>query len=90
MPAYAGPRNAANQVTPELLFRGDFAGEQIGPYISQFLLQPTAFGSLPIVRNISQTRSNTDFMTDPAEFLKVQNGISTGKRLTPGPRALPA
>ena len=27
MPAYAGPRDAANQVTPELLFRGDLAGE---------------------------------------------------------------
>jgi hypothetical protein len=34
--AYTGPRNAANQVTPDLSFRGGYAGETFGPYISQF------------------------------------------------------
>ncbi len=84
MPAYMGPRNAANQVTPELLFRGDFPGEKIGPYISQFLLMPTAFGSLPIIQKYITNKKHTDFMLDSAEFLKVQNGIDTGKKLTPG------
>jgi hypothetical protein len=84
MPAYAGPRNAANQVTPGLLFRGGFAGEIIGPYISQFLLQSTAFGSLPIHQKYITNKKNADFMTTPADFLKVQNGTSTGKSLTPG------
>ena len=84
MPAYVGPRDAANQVTPELLFRGDFPGEKIGPYISQFLLKPTAFGSLPIIQKYITNKKSTDFMLDPAEFLKVQNGIATGKSLTPG------
>jgi len=51
LPAYTGPRNAAGQVTPHLLFRGGFAGETIGPYLSQFLLQPTMLGSLPIATN---------------------------------------
>jgi hypothetical protein len=74
MPAYVGPRNAANQVTPELLFRGDFPGEKIGPYISQFLLQPTNFGALPIVQQYITNKKATDFMLDPDEFLKVQNG----------------
>jgi hypothetical protein len=81
--AYIGPRNAANQVTPELLFRGDFPGEKIGPYLSQFLLKPTAFGSLPIIQKYITNKKNTDFMLDPAEFLMVQNGIATGKSLTP-------
>ena len=40
---YAGPRNTANKVTTDLLFRGGasgglFPGETVGPYISQFLL----------------------------------------------------
>ena len=43
MPEYAGPRNTANKVTTDLLFRGGasgglFPGETVGPYISQFLL----------------------------------------------------
>jgi hypothetical protein len=68
MPAYVGPRNAANQVTPELLFRGDFPGEKIGPYISQFLLQPTNFGVLPIVQKYTTNKKAADFMLDPDEF----------------------
>ena len=83
MPGYMGPRNAANQVTPELLFRGDFAGEQAGPYISQFLLQPTSFGALPMVQKYTTNKKAADFMLDPGEFLNVQNGIDTGKKLTP-------
>ncbi len=84
LPAYVGPRDAANKVTPELLFRGDFPGEKVGPYLSQFLLKPTAFGSLPIIQKYITNKKNTDFMLDPAEFLKVQNGVATGKSLTPG------
>jgi hypothetical protein len=84
LPAYAGPRNSAVQVTPALLFRGGFAGETIGPYVSQFLLQPTMFGSLPITQQYVTNKAAVDFMTVPAEFLEVQNGIGTGKSLTPG------
>jgi hypothetical protein len=91
MPAYAGPRDATNKVTPQLLFCGGlkegaktyFAGETFGPYISQFLLQPTALGSLPIVQQYITNKKGVDFMTVPAEFLQVQNGIATGKTLTP-------
>jgi hypothetical protein len=85
MLAYAGPRDPkSNLVTPELLFRGTFAGETDGPYISQFLLQKTKFGALPIDQKY-RTNDTTDFMKDPAEFLKVQNGIDTGKSLNPLP-----
>jgi hypothetical protein len=90
MPAYAGPK-AANQVTPGLLFRGRLAGEKDGPYISQFLLQPTMLGSLPIVQKYITNKANTggppppaDFMLDPTEFMNVQNGVPTGNKLTPG------
>jgi hypothetical protein len=90
MPTYAGPRDAANEVTPELLFRGGLAGETAGPYVSRFLLQPTALGSLPITQKYITSKAGEDFMTGPAEFLNVQNGIPTGKSLSPGRRALSA
>ena len=47
-PTYLGPRDSRGHVTPNLLFRGVFPGETVGPYISQFFLQPTFFGSQPI------------------------------------------
>ena len=84
LPTYAGPKNASHKVTPNLLFRGGFAGETIGPYVSQFLLQPTALGSLPIVQKYITNAKSIDFVTAPGEFLQVQNGIATGNALTPG------
>ncbi len=83
LPEYAGPRDGG-QVTPRVLFRGPFAGETDGPYVSQFLLQPTALGSLPIVQQYVTNKKHADFVTTPGDFLDVQNGISTGKTLTPG------
>ncbi len=81
MPTYAGPRDPKSKlVTPQLLFRGTFAGETDGPYISQFLLQKTTFGALSVDQKY-RTNDTTDFMKDAAEFLKVQNGIDTGKTL---------
>lgn len=95
MPAYAGPRFGGT-VTPELLFRGGFAGDTVGPYVSQFMLQPTALGSLPIVQQYLTNQASTgptsgaDFMLSPTEFLQVQNGQPTGKSLTqlPNPQYL--
>jgi hypothetical protein len=84
LPEYKGPRDAANKVTPELLFRGGFEGETVGPYMSQFLLQPTALGALPIDQKYVTNKSHADFMLDPVEFQQVQNGIGTGKVLIPG------
>jgi hypothetical protein len=82
LPEYAGPRDAG-EVTPNLLFRGGFAGETVGPYLSQFLLQPTALGSLPISQRYVTNAPSVDFMTDEADFLAVQNGQPTGKSLMP-------
>jgi len=43
---YAGPKNAAGNLTPHLLFRGPFVGEDMGPYVSQLLLLSADFGAL--------------------------------------------
>ena len=90
MPAYKGPRDGSNQVTPALLFRGGyqnlFPGETVGPYLSQFLLKKTDFGSLPVDQKYVTLQPNVDYMTDATTFQQVQNGQSTGKSLQFGPQ----
>ena len=76
--SYYGPRDSAGKVTPELLFRGPFAGEEIGPYVSQFLVTPTAFGSAPFDQRYITYRAGVDYMTDEASWYDVQQGIVTG------------
>ena len=78
MPAYKGPRDGNGNVTPDLLFRGPFSGDAIGPYMSQFMITPTTFGSQPINQLMTTYLPGIDYMTDTTTFLEVQNGISTG------------
>ena len=52
MASYKGPRDASNKVTPELLFRGDFVAEEIGPYISQFLLAAIPYGEYSVPQKV--------------------------------------
>jgi hypothetical protein len=78
--AYQGPRTSGGQVTPDLLFRGDYPGEQLGPYISQFFVTPTFLGQQPISQRQGTYVQNVDFMTDFDSWLSVQNGLDTGQR----------
>jgi hypothetical protein len=80
-PTYAGPRNNSGQVTPDLLFRGTYPGDTIGPYLSQFFLLPTFLGTQPIGQQMVTFLPNIDYMTDPVTFQQVQNGINTGATL---------
>ncbi|MBV8842572.1 MAG: vanadium-dependent haloperoxidase [Bryobacterales bacterium] len=77
---YLGPRNSSGQITPNLLFRGGFPGETLGPYVSQFFLQPTFFGSQPIGQQQVTYLPNIDYGTGFAEWLNIQNGVDTGFR----------
>jgi membrane-associated phospholipid phosphatase len=79
-PTYLGPRDSRGLVTPNLLFRGVFPGETVGPYISQFFLQPTFFGSQPIDQQQITYLPNIDYGTNFAEWLDIQNGVDTGLR----------
>src|SRR5271165_6036107 len=90
MPTYAGPRDSSGKVTPNLLFRGNYPGETTGPYLSQFLIQPTNLGAQTISQRLTTYLPNIDYMTDPTTWLDVQNGIATGlmNQRDPTPRYL--
>jgi len=78
MPTYAGPRDAQGNVTPDLLFRGGNPGETLGPYVSQLMVIPTAFGAQPLTQQLTTYAAHVDYMTDETTFQQVQNGIDTG------------
>ena len=71
-------------VTAANLFRGQvFVGDGNvkGPYISQFLLQPTFFGNQPISQLHQTFLPNQAFLTDVASYQAVQNGGASGEPL---------
>ena len=80
LPAYLGPRNSQGQVTTDLLFRGAFPGEALGPHISQFLITPTFFGAQPLSQQLVSYLPNVDYMTTFSDWLTVQNGNLTGSK----------
>jgi membrane-associated phospholipid phosphatase len=71
--AFAGPR-INRRVTPQTLFRGFTAGDLVGPYVSQFLLQPVNLGPLPMTQTYTTYQPGVDYMTDASSWLAVQNG----------------
>ena len=80
---YAGPLEGSN-VTPHLLFRGGFtdptkyfAGQQFGPYISQFCIHPTNLGAQPMDQRMETYAPGVDYLTDLGEWQNVQSGVST-------------
>jgi hypothetical protein len=77
-PTYLGPRNSQGQVTADLLFRGGFPGETMGPYLSQFFVKPSSFGAQPLSQQLVTYLPSIDYMTSFADWLTVQNGNSTG------------
>ena len=76
--SYLGPRNGSGHVTTGLLFRGGFPGETLGPYLSQFFIQPTSFGAQPLSQQMVSYLPNIDYMTSFTDWLTVQNGNVTG------------
>lgn len=85
LPGYRGPRDSSGNVTPDLLFRGNFPGETIGPYMSQFMITPTSFGAQPIDMLMNHFVGGVNYMTDTTTFLQVQNGVDTGLSLSYDP-----
>ncbi|HEX6125873.1 MAG TPA: vanadium-dependent haloperoxidase [Pyrinomonadaceae bacterium] len=84
-------------VTPQNLFRGQFIpgdGNVKGPYISQFMIQPTYYGS-QFLSQQHQTYlpvggGGTEYMTSVSEYQLVQTGGDSGRPIAydPVPRYL--
>ena len=85
LPGYAGPRNGSGQVTTNELFRGGFAGETVGPYVSQFMWIPTSLGNQPISQKLTTFQPRIDYLVDFPAWLAVQNGGSIGQSLQNDP-----
>jgi len=87
MRSYLGPRDGSGHVTPDLLFRGTYPGDTIGPYTSQFMVIPTFLGSQSIDQKLNAYLAGQDFMTDPVTYQQVQNGIPSGAVVATDPVA---
>jgi hypothetical protein len=75
-------------VTGQNLFRGQFVpgdGNVQGPYISQFMIQPTFYGSQPLDQKyqtfLPVGAGGSDYMTTVSEYQLVQNGGDSGRPL---------
>lgn len=68
-------------VTAKNLFRGQVFkgdGNVKGPYVSQFMLQPTFFGAQELTQRYSTFLPDQAFLTDAVSYQNVQNGGATG------------
>ena len=72
--AFMGPR-VKGRVTPQTLFRGFTKEDVIGPYVSQFLLKPFAYGPYAMNGTMGIYVPGLDYMTDQTSWLNVQNGV---------------
>ncbi|MCI0664156.1 MAG: hypothetical protein L0220_24120, partial [Acidobacteria bacterium] len=61
-------------VNADNIFRGQFPGDQTGPYLSQFLLQSYIVGSTPVRQLYRTPLAGDDHMTAYQTWLDIQNG----------------
>lgn len=80
LPGYLGPRDNSGQLTTGLLFRGSFPGENLGPYVSQLFVKPTALGAQPITQQLTTYVPEVEYMTNFNDWVTVQNGGVTGQK----------
>jgi hypothetical protein len=74
--AFKGPRDSTGSVTAANIFRGPMPGCLVGPYISQYLLQPIYFGSTPREQTYRTGVVGNDYMTQYSEWLELVSGLA--------------
>jgi len=74
--AFTHPLRAAQQVTPSNLFRGETAGDLIGPYLSQFLWLDIPYGIKTIDQRYRFPTRGQSFLVDAQEWLACQRGLA--------------
>lgn len=67
-----GPNNGV--MATSNIFRGETAGDLVGPYVSQFLLKDVPFGNSFLEQRYAKPGDGADFMTTAPNWLAVQNG----------------
>jgi hypothetical protein len=79
-------------VTRQNLFRGQLVagdGNVKGPYVSQFMIQPTSFGAQPLDQKyqtfLPVGGGGSDYMTSVSEYQTVQNGGDPGRTVAYDP-----
>jgi hypothetical protein len=78
---FKGPKNGGS-VTRDTLFRGNGYGEDVGPYVSQFLLHDFKSANI-LVRQEVETETDSLSSITVSGWLDVQNGITnSGSNLT--------
>ncbi len=80
--AFNGPRDSG-QVTPNTLFRGNVNGSTIGPYISQYLLQPVPLNSTVFAQQYRSAMAGVDYLTTYDEWFVLQTGVPPFRMWTP-------
>jgi hypothetical protein len=82
------PKTSAGNMTVKSVFRGNFDGDSVGPYISQFMVRGNKdrvlgrdekdgwvkLGTCSIDQRQVAAVKDLDFVTDYSEWLEVQNG----------------
>src|SRR5579872_1196238 len=72
---FRGPK-VGGKVTTGTLFRGITAGDLAGPYLSQFLLKPVAYGPQLLDQRVRTVAPGVDYLTDFSGWLQCQNGVA--------------
>jgi len=70
---FRGARDAG-RVTSGTLFRGLWPGEQVGPYVSQFIWKTVPYGQVPLEQRYRVPVAGDDHMTSYEEWLAIQRG----------------
>ena len=87
--AFMAPPYSDGNVTGATLFRGFTASDLVGPYVSQLFLQPFSYGVIPFrgyLTDLPLSAGGSDYMTDSASWLQVQNGQSPFASEHPDPQ----
>ncbi|HEX4954756.1 MAG TPA: vanadium-dependent haloperoxidase [Thermoanaerobaculia bacterium] len=74
---FRGPRRDG-VVTADTLFRGPFAGDLVGPYVSQFLWHPMPWASIVVRPKTKTTAPGLDYLADYGDWLATQCGGMNG------------
>jgi hypothetical protein len=73
---FRGPK-AGGAVTPGTLFRGNTAGDLIGPFLSQFLWMDIPMGAVLVPQRMRTVVAGDDHLTGFSEWLAIQNGATS-------------